>query len=1544
MKRFTWFMLSLVLFAGSAYFWRLGNQRNAEKNARPELQSPSETPSGFDTNAGLQGKQASSAASPQRPDQTVAVRVPPDPAFPFRLRNTTNSIQSLLRVDHALLLRNVLVDTTLPSNLRIPPHLRAQQPPGTYVVQSKGSISAAFREMIEARGGKIISYIPNNAYLVRVTGEAARELQGWPGTQMVLPWEPYYKIDPQLLPSAVRQDPLPEKTLLNVLGFPGERDLVVQLLEQRKLDVLGEERGPFGPVLTVQPAAGDLVALAQSPLVQGIELHRPRQPANDLTRVRLGVAANTVTEADYLGLTGTNVLVNVNDTGIDATHPDLAGRVTALFPSALTDLEGHGTHVAGIVASSGKNDSGVRAEGSVTNADFRGMAPQAKIFSMLIDLLTGPLISNDFLQQHAALTNAFISNNSWSYPGINEYNLAAASYDAAVRDSLPGAPGSQPVLYVFAAGNSGFGGDNGLGGIPGSIESPATAKNVITVGALDSPRFITNTVVIDDMTNQVFLGETDSADQVAPYSSRGNVGVGLEGLFGRFKPDVVAPGSFLVSTRSTQMTGNEILSQNIVNVIQNQLMNAGTTNFYNVFVPNNGYRLRVRIAPNLNSPDPLPVFLIHARLDEPPTSGDLISSSNVAVIPLIPPIQPGEWSYSIANTNTFDVNVDVQTIVTVTNNPGTFFAELQKLNGALGQNYRYESGTSMAAPAVSGVLALMQEFFEQRLGVTNSPALMKALLINGARSAGTSYDLQVDSVVNHQGWGLINISNSIPAELDANRMVQTDWPIRFFDQSPSNALATGESKTRVVTIDPAAQNTPLRFTLVWTDPPGNPAASVKLVNDLDLIVTNLDTGEVFLGNQFPAGSDFTVAVSSNVITGSLSLPPGDSVNNVENVFVNRPVSQRYSVTVNARRVNVNAVPQHPEGIVQDYALVISSDNPGTAAPLTVTDVPKNANPAPLFTPLVSATGSDVLLFSERVGASSPLIVSTNGATNQWNFYAFTNTTSFTNVAIATFLPPNLSRPRNQEADIDLYVSTNAVLTNLNQAVLAGARREVGRGGTAAIVYTNSNAGQVYYVGVKSEDQQAAAFGLFATASQNPFSQRDSEGNLIVRGVPAPANIPDGTPDSPKAALLFGFALEPVPIQNVVVTNVITHESGGDLLGLLAHNNESVVLNNHRSSMGTVQYIYDDSDRGSIVGADVSNPVDGPGSLRDFVGAEGQGVWMLTMIDDSPFHTGRVDQLSFKLEPRKLTNGNEVVVQELLPNRFFFTFFDVPADATALTVSLANNTDPLELYVRRESFPDRDNYDKFALIPAGGGSLTLTTGDSPPLSPGRYYIGVFNPNGTAVRNFRIVFDLAIDVRGSSIVTYAENEPVEIPDDAITNSVIHVVNNQRLSAVQVGVRIDRARASDLVLHLVSPGGTHVLLAENRGRQSTGGYGAGLGTNLIYTGFTEDTNLALLPIKFGTAPFTNNPSGRTVFSSGFETAAATDYAIGQTLEGWRVLTNQVSVVEDCKPFVRRNHFLALSSGTLSGCFRPSPGRAYNLSVAYRGPGIISWWPGTE
>ena len=160
---------------------------------------------------------------------------------------------------------------------------------------------------------------------------------------------------------------------------------------------------------------------------------------------------------------------------------------------------------------------------------------------------------------------------------------------------------------------------------------------------------------------------------------------------------------------------------------------------------------------------------------------------------------------------------------------------LEGLNETLAPYYRYESGTSMATPAVSSLLALMQDYFTNDLHATTppSPALLKAMVINGARSQG-SYDFAVTNTPNLQGWGLPDFwTNSLPFGL--THLYSAPCASFFLDQSPTNALATGASQTFIVnleTTDFAAQAQPLRVTLAWTDPPGNPAAAIKLVNSL----------------------------------------------------------------------------------------------------------------------------------------------------------------------------------------------------------------------------------------------------------------------------------------------------------------------------------------------------------------------------------------------------------------------------------------------------------------------------------------------------------------------------------------------------------------------------------------------------------------------------------------------------------------------------------------------------------------------------------------
>ncbi len=309
--------------------------------------------------------------------------------------------------------------------------------------------------------------------------------------------------------------------------------------------------------------------------------------------------------------------------------------------------------MAGIIAGNGdeslsvdgsKVNVGAVAEGSVSNADFRGKAPLAGLFSIKVNN------HSDYeLQTNAALAKALISNNSWDYGnGDAEYDLAAASYDAATRDAVPGMTGSQPVLFVFAAGNSGNGDNDGQNGSADTILSPGTAKNVITVGALEQKRKITNIVTVITVgtntpptytTNQSewWYTWTDTSSEVAWYSSRGNVGVGTEGAYGRFKPDVVAPGTFVVSTRSTMWDTNSYYNPTNIDltVYTDQRTSTNLLAYYNVSVPPNAISVVITIlSNNFSSPFPtnLPIYV--KQSDYPTTNSyDFKTTNNMRFHP-----------------------------------------------------------------------------------------------------------------------------------------------------------------------------------------------------------------------------------------------------------------------------------------------------------------------------------------------------------------------------------------------------------------------------------------------------------------------------------------------------------------------------------------------------------------------------------------------------------------------------------------------------------------------------------------------------------------------------------------------------------------------------------------------------------------------------------------------------------------------------------------------------------------------------------------------
>ncbi len=1483
---------------------------------------------------------AANASAPASPAPPGAPQVDPEAErlakmladekaqFPYRVRNTDRPLDELARRDDVVLLRNAFVDVNRLAEFQLPEVLTSRGSPGAYIVHVGAGVNDQLYSMLRAVNADVVSYLPNNSLLAAMTPAAAASLTANRPDYTVLPYEPFYKLPDALLSVVLDGRSLPSDWL-RVTALPGRGDSVKQELTGTGARVMGQERTPFGDQFIIQPGGADVLSIARLADVLAVDPHSGRKLANDLARVTLGIATNTLAMdeeggTNYLGLTGEGVLVNVNDTGVDVTHLDLAGRVFTDVPATGTDFDGHGTHVAGTIASSGENSpnlTGATHWVGTTDGNFRGMAPLANIFAQPISLITGPLLSDSYLQENAARTNALVSNNSWGYIGAADYNFAAASYDAAVRDALPTETGSQAITYVFAAGNDGFGNDNGLGGVAGSVGSPATAKNVITVGALETLRNLTNVYYETNfvgsqeivITNTPFLYETDSSNLVVSFSSRGNVGIGLEGPNGRFKPDVVAPGSFVISTRSKDWTDPQNFTYVIPSLYSDLTVRAGETNFNSLFIPDNVTRIQIRTVANDSSPSPLPVLSISAG----PQGSALVYRGDTDVTFAV---TPGFWDYGIGNLNAQDVNYDLQIFQYVTADDDGYFTELKKLNDELAPHYRFESGTSMAAPAISGYIALMYQFFIEKFGMTNSPALMKALLINGSRATDNIYSYATSEFVNYQGWGRPDLRNSIPEAVSEFSTETNKWPVRFYEQNAATALATGQEHTRLVSVGENGQFYPLRVTLVWTDPPGNPVAALKLVNDLDLVITNYDdplNPIVYQGNNFQGGLLYTEPGDTN---GT------DVVNNVENVFIDRPLGTNYSVTVRAARVNVNAVTSNPDQIAQDYALVISLGNPSVTDALTVTDLNITTSPpateASTGSSYLRVLGSGEPLNKERVAANPPYLTTTNGAVSQWNFYVITNTlfrtnNSFTNFAVATYLPANVSRSRTMlEGDLDLYVSRDPLLTSLNPTAIARAFKSVNRGGNEAIELNDSVLDDVIYIGVKSEDQQAVEYGLIAAFSSTPFAECD-EFRCVFRPIlPANPSIPDGSPDRPGGLpVIFPGTPERFTARRVLATNTLTHESPADLVGTLGHEQEFATFYNHTwpdDSLplnATRTVVYDDSEE-EFATEFVNIPretTDGPGSLLFFNGIEGSGPWQHYAIDNALNFTGRVDDIVLTVE--KMPDLTDFTIPRIVDGGGYRVATNIGPGAVRLTITATNLAGPLNLYVQREIPPTPSDFDKSALLNPPGGSLELTARDVPPLTPGRYHILFYDPpDGYSPVNIqasvRVEYDLLTD--GSKNFTSDGEEP--LIDDARTNSVILVTNFQQVANLDVGLRIEHDRAADLSIFLSSPQGTRVLLAENRGRTNTLGYGEG-------------------------GP--NTETLRQVYLENFEGYRRGVYTNTETFGPWTVTADEAAV--RFLPGGAYDGFRLLSltpGGIVSNSLETISNRLYELSYAHRGP----------
>ena len=447
-----------------------------------------------------------------------------------------------------------------------------------WLVQSSGPIKPEWYAHLSASGLRIVTYIPNNAYLVY--GEAAALTRataansGGDGTAWTGAYLNEYKVQPGAQVVSVKGETIAPDTdwfSIQLVRDDAANAATLALIQQ-------EQRAPLKRHeintaldlvnLTASIPAERLALIAAQPDVISIHpyyapvLHCERQGqivAGNLTPdgaqptgpgYLAWMLSNGFTQAQF---TNAGFIVVVTDDGWDggvaatplnsefrmANDPAQPSRVVfaEIAPGSSNivvspnGIAGHGNLNASII---GGYNNGV---GLITNVDSSGyhyglgIAPFVLLASTKIFADSGAwgspneavMISNQYRR------GARLSSNSWGANSGGAYNSDSQNYDRWTRDAEPGIAGNQEMVFVFSAGNSGSGAN--------TIGTPGTAKNVFTIGASEN---VNENGVVDG------CGESnaDNANDIISFSSRGPCDDG------RKKPDVVAPGTHVFGAAS----------------------------------------------------------------------------------------------------------------------------------------------------------------------------------------------------------------------------------------------------------------------------------------------------------------------------------------------------------------------------------------------------------------------------------------------------------------------------------------------------------------------------------------------------------------------------------------------------------------------------------------------------------------------------------------------------------------------------------------------------------------------------------------------------------------------------------------------------------------------------------------------------------------------------------------------------------------------------------------------------------------------------------
>ncbi len=467
-----------------------------------------------------------------------------------------------------------------------------------FVVQFAGPIEESWKAEVTAEGAEILDYIPDFAFKVRMNPGIANRVAGKSFVSSVTPYSSALKFG-----SDLKRDGEQNLYLIRIergSDFGQTRAAVAQT----GAEILSFEED----LMVVAANASFLDAIANVDDVASINNYVMHELHSVSGAPAYNESAGDIVNADVAnsrGYDGSTVIVGVSDTGIgDGTttgaHADIpSSRVVAVYnwPGAtdtcfqsITDDgaidvdSGHGTHTSGSILSGGEPGGQGRGVAPAARLVFQATENWANIsnFCQMFGgwpangyFLTGLPDDLKTMYQQAYNAGARIHSNSWGAAVAGDYTVDSVNTDSFVWTN-------RDMVITFSAGNEGI--DANANGVVDndSIGAPGTSKNVITVGASENvrpdnwPCDTSLTYTSHDAyqtgqtcssmggTQQNFLGTYGSrwgadfptnpiasdptagnSGQMAAFSSRGPTDDG------RIKPDVVAPGTWILSAFSS---------------------------------------------------------------------------------------------------------------------------------------------------------------------------------------------------------------------------------------------------------------------------------------------------------------------------------------------------------------------------------------------------------------------------------------------------------------------------------------------------------------------------------------------------------------------------------------------------------------------------------------------------------------------------------------------------------------------------------------------------------------------------------------------------------------------------------------------------------------------------------------------------------------------------------------------------------------------------------------------------------------------------------